>query len=170
MNTKEFEREFEKRWWEYERLRDVGETYAALLRISELENCLEKVFSREGMYRDWRAAIRETHLSAREIARVRAGAKATANRLWKIVSTGTDFVYEELVLLLTLRVQLELVLEFLARRNITCIASDRVAPTDEEISAIASSRRHRAAFSDAQIAVARHWGLPLRARWLLTPD
>jgi hypothetical protein len=154
-----------ERWAEYERLRDGGEPYSAAIRLAELENCLQYQRIQKPVRHKWEAKVCEAE-SEQDVGRVLAGAVAAMDRLHRMLSIGTDYVYEELMLLITIRVELDLLFEFLAKRGAIDAIASRLGVLDEELLEIAHSEKHRTPFSKAQAGARGSWGIPLETRWL----
>ncbi|MEM9193094.1 MAG: hypothetical protein AAGF12_28230 [Myxococcota bacterium] len=95
-----------------------------------------------------------------------AGAEADVAKLERMLSVRSGYVGEELCLLITLRVTLELVLDLLpctaAHRNLMA----RLGHLDRELIDVALSSRYRRAFQQEQRSTRRNWGIPLSSRWL----
>lgn len=163
----DLERALEERWAEYEQLRDSGETHSALVRLAEVENCLEHQAVRRSVTRKWESMLRDAALSSQDVELALAGIVAAVKRLRRMLNVGTRFVYEELMLAITMRVELDLLVDFLARRGFADVAGPEILALDEDLIEIAHSKKHRSAFSSAQAAARRNWGIPLQTRWLL---
>lgn len=161
----ELEELLERRWPERPALRDGDAAYDSALRLAEIDNCLAHQRVAGPRRQAWSARVRAAWREL-DVDRVLEGAAAAVKRLRWIFGIGTEFVYEELMLAVTMRVQLDLLLAFLDRRDIEHGLASEVEALDETLRAIAESKKHRGPFSSAQAAARRNWGLPLETRWL----
>jgi len=151
-------------WASYERFRSKGEAYSAITQLAGLENV---VFfgTLEVSVRDrWRSRVVNEKLSPAEMEVALTSAKVTVERLKRILGVGGRFEYEELMLLLTLRIEVDLVNELLVRR--TGVAAAETVTIDEDLVDLMQSTNHSSAFANAQAAARRNWGIPIATRWL----
>jgi hypothetical protein len=93
-----------------------------------------------------------------------AEAIAILRRIMHILSIGTKFDEDELLLVLTLRIQIELVAEVL---TIFCIDAEEIAlrRVDEELREIAKSKENRRAFASAFGLLKKNCGIPVENQW-----
>lgn len=156
------------RWDEHRSLRASGEAYSALVRLAEIYNVVEQFEARHPDADTWLRRLDDVcrSLSAEEIESFRLGEGKTVARLERILSVGTRFTFEELLLVLTLRVQLGLVHELMQRLGVAPTAEERLSSLDEDLQHIPGSRENRELFRSAQRSALSHWGLPIRSAWL----
>jgi hypothetical protein len=79
-----------------------------------------------------------------------------------MVSGASSLTYEEMVLVITMRVELEMMMTYFSERGTGELADVRAL--DEEIAGIARSQK--GIYLSAQESARKNWGLPLRAKWL----
>jgi hypothetical protein len=156
--------EMTRRWSEYERFRKEGVTYSAIVRVSEMENCLSGQIGADGEAEKWNELVRSVKLNDIEAQRACDEAQRQLARLERIVGTGLNLNYEELLLAITLRVELELFTGFCADRGIACAVHPEVA--DADMIALASSKESGSLFKRAKAAAKANWGVPLKSHWL----
>ena len=152
------------RWDLYLRYKADGASYSALVRLGEIANALRHGLMSGALARKWRRTVGEVTISEAELAQAVAKAGQDAARLKHILSIGEKFIYEEQVLLLTLRIQLELFSDFLRERGMAVEFDPESA--DSKFREVARSRGNAHAFRSAQASAKRNWGLPLRSPWL----
>lgn len=150
-------------WAEYEKFRSDGEIYTAVTRLAALENVLFSGTLEISVEDRWRDRIRNENFSSKEMQTVVHRSKAAAERLQRILDVAGSFQYEELMLLLTLRIELELVNDLFTRR--TGSVAVEMKAVDDEIFDVAQSKTHSSTFAKAQVSVRRNWGLPIQTRW-----
>jgi hypothetical protein len=156
----ELKQEIAHRWYEHQRLRKDGAIYSAILRLREIESCLEE----PAMLEDWRKVTRHVQLTDGEWQRALEEAQLQIERLQKMLGTGSRFSYEEILLAITTRVELELFASFCADRKAGVrINTDLL---DEAMITLAKSRENAHLFRRAKAAALANWGLPLKSPWL----
>jgi|SRR4026208_386896 hypothetical protein len=152
--------EIARRWLEHQRLRKAGALYSAIVRLREIESCLEE----PTIAVEWRELTRAVQFTTTEVNRALEEAQQRIARLRKVLATGSRFTYEEILLVITTRVELELFANFCAdRRTGVLVQTDDL---DGEIIALAKSRENERFFRQAQSAARENWGLPLKSNWL----
>lgn len=154
----------EERWAEYEELRASGATYSAVVTLGEISNCLAYLGPHEETSRGIR--LQEVALSEVERREARDGADATVRRLHRVLSTGGRYEYEEVMLVLTYRVDLDLFAEGMVALGYGADALMSLEVVDGELRSLMGDPQHRALFQSAQRAARRNWGLPLSVSWL----
>ena len=87
-------------------------------------------------------------------------------RLANILSVGDQWEWEELVLVVGKRVELDLVGELL--RFLGHPMDVNVSRADDLIRRVAASKKNGATYDSARRQCARNWGLPIRSPWLGT--
>lgn len=156
--------EITKRWSEHQRLRREGALYSAVVRVREIESCLGDPAIPENRANEWYEIARSVQLTSMEVRRASDEAQRQIERLQKMLGTGSKFGYEEILLAITTRVELELFADFCADRGIVSGVNTEVL--DDDLVALASSRENSASFRQAQTAARLNWGVPLKSRWL----
>lgn len=157
-------KELQGRWAEYLHYLKAGAMYSAFVRLGEILNCLNHCRLPQGKVQEWRAMVLGTERTEEEIRSAQTEAKREAARMHDIMSVGSKFEYEELVLLITMRVELELLSEYLADRNVVAAVDGEAL--DRELGVIAKSAANAATFRSAQLAARTNWGIPLHSAWL----
>lgn len=142
----------------------AGAAYSALVRLGEIDNCLRYGDLPEPLVRKAHTAIHRAAISDEVLAKASAEAKGNLARLKQMLSVGTRFTYEELLLAITMRVELELLEDFLRGRGMAVEFDAR--SLDDDLLEVARYHQNSSAFRSAQIAAKRNWGLPLRSQWL----
>jgi len=93
-----------------------------------------------------------------------AEAKQNISRVERMLGIGTTFLYEELMLALTVRVELGLLCEFFIDRGIALEFSP--GSFDEKLLEVSRRKENVVAFRSAQAAAKRNWGVPVQSPWL----
>lgn len=151
------------RWTEYQRLLEVRASYAPLVRLAEIDN----VLSQEGVPRPishkWALIVQEEKIPDEMYRKALAEAEQNVSRLKRMLSAETNFTYEEMVLAITLRVELQLLAEFLLKRR----GAIEFAPdlADKDLREVAGNSQNVSALRSAKAAAKRNWGIPIRSSW-----
>jgi hypothetical protein len=162
--VRELQVTLEERWTEYVRLYEQRETYSAFVRLGEIANCLNHATLRDQLIRKWSARISNVPVTAKDLHALRSAASEQVGRVSAILRVGTTFTYEELLLAITTRIELELLSNFLRVRGIPVPLE--TSSLDEQLAATARDEVNASAFRSAQAAARENWGIPVHSRWL----
>jgi hypothetical protein len=165
--AKDLSQALEERWASYLRYYGAGETYSAFVCLAEIAHCLNYETLPQQPTQKWSAAIQNVSITDEDIRSIHTAVAQKIQQLQRIVSVGTRFIYEEALLVITIRVELELLSAFLEQRGIA-VTMD-VAAVDDDLQAIATSSGNAQDFRSAQNAAKQNWGIPLHTRWLEGP-
>jgi hypothetical protein len=154
------------RWADYLRLCREGAIYSASVRLGEIANCLRFAQLASDLASKWSGALKRVTMSPDMIQAVREEARTKAERLGRMLHGDSSMTYEEMLLLITIRVELEMLFAFLAERRIGDLPD--LSSLDADLSAAACSPKNAAAYVTAQESARKNWGLPLRSEWLGT--
>ena len=152
---------------DYLRFYRAGATCSAFVKLAEITHCLNYATLPQELTRKWNATIQNVSITDEDIRSVRTAVVQNIQRMQRIVNVGTRFIYEESLLLITIRVELELLSAFLAERGIAMTMD--FAALDDALLAIATSSANARDFRSAQTAAKQNWGIPLHTRWLEGP-
>lgn|SRR5258708_2158858 len=153
-----------ERWADYQRLRAAGAAYSALVRLGEIGNVLDHKDGHDPAVQKWKLTVGEAQIPDAMRGAAIAEAIKDVSRLQRMLSIGTTFTYEELMLAITIRVQLELLSQFLAQRG---EAPDfHLSAIDDGLRRVAGHHENASAFRSAQTAARRNWGAPIQASWI----
>lgn len=142
------------------RLRDAGAPYSALARLGAILNVIPRL---NGQSRaQWEQTLRAQSMP--EAAIVAGEVRRNSDRLRTTINVGDTWNADELVLILTIRVELELVGAYLRFMGRT--VSFDLADVDEGIARIRGSPLHAALFRSVATSVGRNWGLPIVSSWI----
>jgi len=145
---------------EYQRFRDQDCHYSAIARLAEIENCSRRMPGIEGQ--QWSEMALGEAIPEKAITEVHRQMAADARRIEHILSIGNEWNDDELTLILTLRITLELVQTYLERRGIeAALDLERV---DTRIREVASSAQNKRVFNLVVGEVRDRWAI--ESRWL----
>ena len=141
---------------EYERL-SSGAPFSALVRLGEVLAVADEELPGAT------AAVRD-HATPAVVEAAAIEAVGIRRRALRVLSIGTKFTWEELVLLLTMRIELELASSVMALFGIDTSAFD-LGTLDAELRVVALSNENRARFASALATIRRNWAVPIVDRW-----
>jgi len=153
----------QNRWTEYQRLLEVRASYAALVRLAEMDNVLSQEGTTRSISRKWILIVQKEMIPDEVYRKALAEGEQNVSRLKRMLSVGTNFSYEEMVLTITLRVELQLLAELLLKRR----GEIEFAPdlADEGLQEVSGYSQNASAFRSAKAAAKRNWGIPIRSSW-----
>jgi len=155
------ERLLAQRWTRYEEYKRSGAAYSALVRLGEIINVLRHGGISDPVGRKWNVAARQVEVSDEMYRQAVAEAKQNISRVERMLGIGTTFLYEELMLALTVRVELGLLCEFFIDRGIALEFSP--GSFDEKLLEVSRRKENVVAFRSAQAAAKRNWGVPVQS-------
>jgi hypothetical protein len=157
----------EERWADYLRYREGGATFPAFECLAEIAHCLKYETLPPQLTEKWSEAIRKAPITDEDMRSIHTAVAQNVRRLQGIVSVGTRFIFDEILLLITIRVELELLSAFLKERGIAMMSD--ITSADDDLKAIATSPVNARDFRSAHKAASMNWGIPLHSRWLEGP-
>lgn len=149
---------------EYDERVAVGAHLAAVVKLGEILRLHQN--NHQGgsvqiheLERQIRACVQPEVLQKAEVEAADAWIRAM-----RILSVGAEFTWEELVLVLTLRIELELVSMVMALFGMEAKARD-LSAIDFELREVARSSANRRSFSSALQTIRKNWGIPIDDPW-----
>jgi hypothetical protein len=170
MSNRVLEETFTGRFREYEYLWQAGEYYGAAKRLAELSHCVSGLNA--DARNDWSERIKffaSSMLKERSWA-LEDGLVGDAERIRRILSIGSRWNGEEILLVLGMRIEIDLMLSFL-REHRPHHASPPLPLEyiDERLIELGKSKEHGPHFRWAIEMMKKNWGLPIDSRWLRLP-
>lgn len=156
--------ELESRWEAYLKFYREGAIYSAFVRLSEIANCLQHGDVSSNVIAKWSEALRRVEPTHDDLSTIGREARHQIARIRQMLNAGVDLTYEEVLLAITVRTELDLLSGFLGDRGVVIDAE--VGSLDEDLDEVARARRSLVVFRSAQKAAKKNWGLPLRSKWL----
>lgn len=153
-----------ERWAAYRLFYREGAIYSAFVRLSEIANCLQHGNVPSTEMARWAEALRLVEATPNDLLSISGEAKQQIERVRRMLDTGTELIYEEALLIITVRTELELVFKFLRDRGVSEVAD--ASSLDHDLNVVLRSPKSSAVFRSAQAAAKKNWGLPLHSRWL----
>jgi hypothetical protein len=166
--AKDVSQVLEERWSDYLRFDREGEACSAFVCLAEITQCLNYASLPQQLTQKWSVMIQNVPITDEDMRSVRTAVAQKIRQMQRIVNVGTRFIYEEALLLISVRVELELLSAFLAERGIP-MAMDLAAVDDALLAIATSSPANARDFRSAQAAAKQNWGIPLHSRWLEGP-
>lgn len=159
-------RAIEERWADYLLLCREGATYSAGIRLAEIAHCLRFAHLAPELALKWSGVLEAVVVSSDMIRSIRNEVQRNVERLNQMLVGSTPLIYEEMLLLITIRVELEVLMAHLTERGVSDLPD--VGSLDEDLSATVRSPQNSGAYLAAQQSARKNWGLPLRSKWLGT--
>jgi hypothetical protein len=143
---------------EYERLRAIGSYLSALATLGGVAMVAPEQ-ARQSVVTQLCQQIDPNAMSgaAKEIVSAR-------NQAAHILGIGSKFNWDEFVLILTLRFEIELALPLMCQLGFDSAALD-LGSLDAELREVANLGANRRSFLSAMAAVRKNWGVPLVDKW-----
>jgi len=154
---------FNERLQLYEHLWQEGAPYSAVKRLAEIFYCLPQLD--EAGRAKWMDQLWKEALPDNVVQVVVAGIEKDAQRIRRILSVGSKWNDDELLLVLQLKIEIEMLLAFLKRRY-SHIPSSSFDDIDEDLTRIARSKENKRDFERAVSLMVKNWGLPIDIKWL----
>lgn len=151
-------------WAEYRNLCSAGAHHSAMVALGELENLLRHGKIPRPLDQKWRAKLDQEHIPTERLSLAATETKVDIARLRHVMSIGDEFIYEETMLLITLRVGVQLAMEFFASRGFDPEVD--IHDVDDDLRRIARSGRNFNAYESARRKARKNWGLPIVSKWL----
>lgn len=151
-------------WAEYQSFTSSGTHYSAIVRLGEIENLLRHGKILRPLDRKWRSMLDQELISEERLSLAAKGAKADVARLRHVMSVDDKFIYEEAMLLITLRVMVQLAMEFFESRNYDLAVDTQ--DVDENLRRVARLAQNFTAYESARRKARKNWGLPIVSKWL----
>ena len=154
---KNFETVFDDRFKEYIELKEANEYYGAISILAQMLKSLP-ILSKSKQS-EWARRLNSEPISEEIIEAVLVGINRDVNRLKRILSVGSRFNDDEIVLVLTLRYQIEVIMSFLFE-NCSLKTDISLDDIDSVIQSMARSNENKRAFGEAINQIKRNSRLP----------
>jgi hypothetical protein len=146
----------------YKDLREKGANYSAMAALGAVVNSVAQLPPRHEA--SWTARLRNERLTAVILEESGRDARRDIDRLIRILSIGPSWEFEEMVLVISRRVQVDLAIEALDffghSLNVDFGEVDRL------LHRVAESKRNGSVYASARRQCAKNWGLPILNSWL----
>ena len=143
---------------------DVSTAFRSAVKLGEIQNCLRNSMLPRSVKVGLELKIDEglSYIAAPES--LQSELIERLSKLQRIVGTGTKFTYEEIVIIISQRIQVDLVLGLPS----IGLQVDRpmIERIDDAIRTLSTAPENQSAFRAAKKSVGKNWGSPIR-HWLL---
>jgi hypothetical protein len=119
----------------------------------------------------WKSRIEKEELSEEFLQAVRSGLKQSIQRTHRILSIGTEWTGEEIMLVMQLRIEIKLVSDFLG--NGVAVESTRhLKQIDDDLASLEKSKTHSSHFKWGLNQMKKHWMSDIELVWrsLIPPE
>jgi hypothetical protein len=143
----------------------AGAYHSALNSLAEIFHCLPILDS--STRRRWENRLRSQKLSVETLNAGFVGIEEEVRIIRRILSIGTVWNGDEILLVLMKRIEIDLLLTFLTE---FCSYHEAVSLDyiDERIKSIAETKENKHTFEEAKGLMRKNWGLPINSKWLRT--
>ena len=137
--------------------------HSALNYFAEIFHCLPLLDN--STRRRWENNLRSQKLSVETLNAGFVGIEEQVRIIRRILSIGTVWNGDEILLVLTKRVQMELLLTFLTEffSYDETVSLDDI---DKRINSIAETKENKHTFEEAKRLMRKNWGLPINSEWM----
>jgi hypothetical protein len=141
-------------WNDYVRLSSIGEHYAALLRTAEIYGCRAHL--------DLKTVSKYTSIviDPSVLPSVQEEIERHEQKIIRVLSVGDTWNVEELLWVITLKIQIDMLLAFLAMKGYK-VSSRQTETSLKAIREVGLSSRNRQAYDEATKLIRKNWGLPI---------
>jgi hypothetical protein len=157
------EKELNHRFSFYKDLLQAGEYHSALTYLAAISHCVPKLDT--AAQSKWVDFLRKEHPSEDAIRAAGIGIEKAAQIIRRILSIGTKWNDDEILLVLQKRIEIDLLLHFLnecCSRQLSIPLDD----VDEAILHLANSKENKRDFKLVVNQIKKNWGLPIESKWL----
>ena len=137
--------------------------YSAAVCLAEIFNgCASLPIAQRA---SWNARIENENLSEEILCEVRAGLDQNIQRMQRILSIGSEWTGEEVLLLVLMRTNIELLSAFLGGQ-VAVESMVHLKAIDEQLLSLSKSTAHRPHFTWAVSRIKRNSGFPIETNFL----
>lgn len=148
---------------EYKHLSQAREYYGAVIRLAEIFACLPKLDKELNLI--WMNILRNEQLPDEVIQAVEAGIEKNAQRIRRILSIGSEWNDDEILLVILTRIDIEMLLSFL-KENYSREINIPLDDIDSKIEWLSKSKQNERAYKMAIAQMRKNWDLPIDSKWL----
>src|SRR5437867_4098194 len=142
-----------------ERLRSGGDCYGAFIRMVEIYSVLDEI--RNHSREKFKGLCLTIELSPEDRRTLRNEIQRNVDKILRILSIGKTWIFEEFVMVVTERIQIDLVLRYLKDLGLQ-LEFESYQSLDEALENAVKSPRNRRAYNQAIAACRMNWGLPIK--------
>ncbi len=164
MKNQDLEETFNEYFLDYTEFIQGGSYFTAVSKLAEIENCLPQL--NKGLQAKWKDRISKEVLSEDVIRALKIEIEVAIQEIRRILSFGTKWQFEELIVVWTRRIQIEMILHFLSERHQLTERDFSLEDVDEAMLEVAKSKINKQNLQIATNLMKKNWGLPINSRWL----
>lgn len=159
----DLEKKLDEKFEEYRCfLRGEG-IYRAMVILGEIYNCIPKLDRIKQI--KWTKRIHNVRLNEHQLQSIIIKAKGEIREIERLLSIFNVWIVEEIVLILTLKIQVDLVIAVLNEMGYR-EADINLYAIDEKILQISKAEASKRPFAESVNLINKNWGMPLTNRWL----
>lgn len=157
--TRESVNQLERLYSEFVESDGTSGTFESFVRLGEVWNCVQNSELTTHTRENWISRIVEAGSRISSPETLQAELDERIRGLERIVSIGTEFIFEEIVVIISERIQIDLILKLPSK----VVETDRalLKRIDSEIATLSSAPKNQAALRSAKNRVRKSWSSPI---------
>jgi len=164
MNDKStLEKRLNEKFEEFILFFNLGGPYSSIKILGELYNCVLKLD--KTIQPEWLERIRDVCFSEVQLQIIVDELEKDIKNIERLLSIFNVWIEEEIVLILTLRIEVELISNVLTFIGYNKVSAD-FSSIDEKILQISQAEDSKRAFSESVSLIKKNWGMPITNKWL----
>lgn len=163
MNEFDLEKRLNEKFQEYMIFLHGGGIYPAIQILAGINNCIPKLKKTE--QNKWLKLLHSEKIDKDSLQIIMSELRKDIYEIKRLLSIFNVWIVEELVLVLTLRIQVDLVIALLDEMNLLIEDID-LQNIDKKILEISIANKSKLPFKSSVNLINKNWGLPIRNKWL----
>lgn len=159
----DLEKRLNEKFEEYLFFLKGGGIYRAVVILGEICNCISKL--NKTKQSEWTKRLNDNKLSELQFQSIIVEVESEIKEIKRLLSIFNVWIVEEIVLILTLRIQVDLVIAVLNEMGYQEANID-LYDTDEKILRISKAEASKRPFTESVNLIKKNWGMPLTNKWL----
>jgi hypothetical protein len=158
MNEFDLKKLLNEKFSEYMFFKSYEDTLGAFFRLGEIYNCVPRLEKEERSH--WLEVIRKEKLNEQQIQLIKSDLERKVKEMEKLLAVFSDWIFEEIVLILTIRIYVDLAIALLNELGYLEESFD-LKDIDAGIRDISKSKSSKHDFEASVNSIRKNWGLPI---------
>lgn len=163
MKQFDLKKQLDAQFDEYMYFKDYNDTLGAFFRLSQIYNCIPRLEKKEQSR--WLKIVRKETLNQEQIQLIKTNLEGHVEHMERLLSAFSDWIFEDIVLLLTIRIYMDLATDLLKEFGYLNEEFD-LKDIDENIQDISKTKSGKSEFISAVKSIRRNQPLPINNTWL----
>jgi len=156
------ENPLEERFQSYQTLKRKGDLYSAAVYLAETSHASARLPVAQRAA--WNSRIEKEELSEEFLREARSGLKQSIERVHRILSIGTEWTGEEILLVMQLRIEIKLLSDFLVT-EVVGESLKQLEQIDAQLAILEKSEDHSRHFTWGLRQMKKHWMSDIEPVW-----